>query len=157
MTVSVSYLSKNCTTCLFISKSFKELFFNAFVSKADAKVRLFFEPPKLFEVFLKRQVQNPIFVQYFITTAFLSRKRVQNYCFTAYPPNISNSFFILFCSCLRKSLILKRCRRADFEAFGLGRYSVLPYYLYARTYIQGISKNNLHFIHREDKLQIHNK
>mgnify|MGYP006373588633 CR=1 FL=1 len=54
LTVSVSYLSKNCTTCLFISKSFKELFFMAFFSKADAKVRLIFEPPKLFEVFFKK-------------------------------------------------------------------------------------------------------
>ena len=64
MTVSVSYLSKNCTTCLFISKSFKELFFITFFRKADAKVRLFFELPKLFEVFLKiiffnRQGPNP--------------------------------------------------------------------------------------------------
>jgi hypothetical protein len=33
---------------LFISKSFKELFFIAIFSKADAKVRTFFELPKLF-------------------------------------------------------------------------------------------------------------
>ena len=44
-----------------------------------------------------------------------------------------------------------------FKAFGLGRWSVLPYFLYARTYIQEISKNNLHFIHPKDKLQLHNK
>ena len=65
MTVSVSYLSKNCTTCLFISKSFKELFFMAFFSKADAKVRTIFELPKLFrsffsKSFLKRQDQIPV-------------------------------------------------------------------------------------------------
>ena len=49
------YLSfdKSCTTCLLISKSFKELFFTAFFRKADAKVRLIFEPPKLFEVFFE--------------------------------------------------------------------------------------------------------
>ena len=54
MTVSVSYLSKNCTTCLFISKSFKELFFMAFFSKADAKVRTIFELPKLFRSFFSK-------------------------------------------------------------------------------------------------------
>ena len=132
MTVSVSYLSKNCTTCLFISKSFKELFFMAFFSKADAKVRLIFELPKLFEVFFQKsffwsgKVQNLIFVQYFNSSAFLSRKRVQNYCFTAYTPNISNSFFILFCSFPAKSLILKICRRADFQGIDSGQQSILP-------------------------------
>ena len=122
MTVSVSYLSKNCTTCLFISKSFKELFFMAFFSKADAKVRLIFELPKLFEVFFSKksffwkwQVQDPIPFQHFNCTAFLSRKRVQKYCFTAYPPNLHNTFFALFCILPPKSLILKRCRRAYFE------------------------------------------
>ena len=55
MTVSVAYfISKSCTTCLFISKSFKELFFKAFFSKADAKVRLIFELPKLFRSFFKK-------------------------------------------------------------------------------------------------------
>ena len=121
MTVSVSYLSKNCTTCLFISKSFKELFFMAFFSKADAKVRLIFELPKLFRSFFSKsffwsgRLKFPNFVQYFNSSAFLSRKRLQKYCFTAYTPNIHNTFFILFCSCSPKSLILKRCRTAYFE------------------------------------------
>ena len=55
LTVSViCHISdKSCTTCLLISKSFKELFFMAFFWKADAKVRLIFELPKLFQVFLK--------------------------------------------------------------------------------------------------------
>ena len=133
MTVSVSYLSKNCTTCLFISKSFKELFFNGFLSESGRKGKAYFWTTKTFwSFFLKKvffwsgKVQNLIFVQYFNSSAFLSRKRVQNYCFTTYPPNISNSFFILFCSCLRKSLILKRCRRAVFKAFSLSLWSVLP-------------------------------
>ena len=133
MTVSVSYLSKNCTTCLFISKSFKELFFKHFLFESGCKGKAYFWTTKTFWSFFSKKVffwsgkvQNLIFVQYFNSSAFLSRKRVQNYCFTAYPPNISNSFFILFCSCLRKPLILKRCRRAVFKAFGLGLWSVLP-------------------------------
>ena len=105
---------------MFISKSFKELFFMAFFSKVDAKVRLIFELPKLFRVFfkkffLKRKLMSLIFVQYFKSSAFLSRKRVQKYCFTAYPPNHPNTFLQIFCSCSRKSLILKRCRTADFK------------------------------------------
>ena len=67
MTVSVAYfISKSCTTCLFISKSFKELFFMAFFSKADAKVRTIFELPKLFRSFFSKsffwkwQVQIPV-------------------------------------------------------------------------------------------------
>ena len=35
--------------------------------------------------------------------------------------NISNSFFILFCNYLRKSLILKRCRTADFRGIVIGK------------------------------------
>ena len=121
MTVSVSYLSKNCTTCLFISKSFKELFFMAFFSESGCKGKAFFWTTKTFWSFFENyffligKVQNPIFVQYFNSSAFLSRKRVQKYCFTAYAPNIHNTFFILFCSCSPKSLILKRCRTAYFE------------------------------------------
>ena len=75
MTVSVSYLSKNCTTCLFISKSFKELFFMAFFSKADAKVRTFSELPKLFrrnfqKSFFQPEVHIQSLLQYFNFTAF---------------------------------------------------------------------------------------
>ena len=131
MTVSVSYLCKNCTTCLFISKSFKELFFKYFLFESGCKGKAYFWTTKTFWSFFSKKffwsgkVQNLIFVQYFNSSAFLSRKRVQNYCFTAYPPNINNSFFILFCSFPAKSLILKICRRADFQAFGLGRCSTL--------------------------------
>ena len=65
--------------------------------------------------FWSGKVQNLIFVQYFNSSAFLSRKRVQKYCFTAYPPNIRNTFLQIFCSCSRKPLILKRCRTVDFK------------------------------------------
>ena len=41
---------------MFISKSFKELFFVAFFAKADAKVRLIFELPKLFEEIFQKKV-----------------------------------------------------------------------------------------------------
>ena len=41
---------------MFISKSFKELFFVAFLAKADAKVRLIFELPKLFRNFFSKKV-----------------------------------------------------------------------------------------------------
>ena len=44
---------------MFISKPFKELFFMAFFSKADAKVRTFFEPPKLF----RRNFQKKFLVE----------------------------------------------------------------------------------------------
>jgi len=51
---------------LFISKSFKELFsLTAFFRKADAKVKLIFEPTKLFqeknEEFLKLQPKRLIY------------------------------------------------------------------------------------------------
>ena len=112
MTVSVSYLSKNCTTCLFISKSFKELFFMAFFRKADAKVRQFFEPPKLFEEKFSESFHWPVVhnlfpFQHFNLTAFLSRKRMQNYCFTTYPPNVNAYFFATFCNLIANSLICR--------------------------------------------------
>ena len=57
---------------MFISKSFKELFsLTAFFRKADAKVRLIFELPKLFRRNFKKKffdcrlVQNPLFVSAF--------------------------------------------------------------------------------------------
>ena len=55
---------------MFISKSFKELFIIAFVSKADAKVRSFFEPPKLFRSF---------FQKVFLKWKFLSLSLLQNF------------------------------------------------------------------------------
>ena len=42
LTVSVSYLSKNCTTCLFISKSFKELFFKHLLFESGCKGKAYF-------------------------------------------------------------------------------------------------------------------
>ena len=71
-------------------------------SKADAKVRTFFWTTKTFQkkfskkVFFKRWFKTLTSFQYFNSSAFLSRKRVQNYCFTAYPPNIRNTFLLTF-------------------------------------------------------------
>ena len=119
LTVSVSYLCKNCTTCLFISKSFKELFFKCFLFESGCKGKAYFWTTKTFWSFFSKKffwsgrIKILNFVQYFNSSAFLSRNRVQNYCFTTYPPNILNTFLQIFCSCSRKPLILKRCRRAQ--------------------------------------------
>ena len=87
-----------------------------FFWKADAKVRTIFELPKLF----RRNFQKKVFqwrfktltsFQYFNSSAFLSRKRVQKYCFITYPPNIRNTFLQTFCIRSHNSLILKRCRK----------------------------------------------
>ena len=115
-------------------------------SKADAKVRTIFEPPKLFRSFFSKSFfeaagsNSCSFVQYFNSSAFLSRKRVQKYCFTAYTPNHPDTFFILFCFYMPKSLILKRCRRACFITSGFSWWSVIPYYLYTRAHTRDLSK-----------------
>ena len=57
MTVSVSYLCKNCTTCLFISKSFKELFFKHFLFESGCKGKAYFWTTKTFwSFFFKKKV-----------------------------------------------------------------------------------------------------
>ena len=56
MTVSVSYLSKNCTTCLFISKSFKELFFKHFLFESGCKGKAYFWTTKTFQKFFFKKV-----------------------------------------------------------------------------------------------------
>ena len=56
MTVSVSYLSKNCTTCLFISKSFKELFFKYFRFGSGCKGKAYFWTTKTFWSFFWKKV-----------------------------------------------------------------------------------------------------
>ena len=145
MTVSVSLLislsvcKQSCTTCLFISKSFKELFFVAFFAKADAKVRLIFELPKLFEVFFKKSFfwsGSPFFrpfVQYFNSSAFLSRKRMQNYCFTTYQPNSPTTFLALSATFFAKSLIFKRAVEHKNIAVSQHRETAIPYYLRTRA------------------------
>ena len=127
MTVSVSYLSKNCTTCLFISKSFKELFFKYFLFESGCKGKAYFWTTKTFWSFFSKKFfwsgrikfLFPCSVFQLICVS-LSRKRVQNYCFTTYTPNHPDTFFMLFCIIPPKSLILKRCRKADFQ---------VPFYL----------------------------
>ena len=70
--------------------------------------------------------------QYFNSSAFLSRKRVQNYCFTAYAPNIRNTFLLKICILLLNSLILKRCRKTYFitsiKHKHLSLYLIIIYY-----------------------------
>ena len=165
MTVSVAYfISKSCTTCLFISKSFKELFFMAFFSKADAKVRLIFELPKLFlkffqkKFFLKAAGSNPLTLFSISTHLRFSLESGCKSTALRHILQIIQTLFSYFFAVESLShWFSKDAVQQIFRAFGLGQWSVLPYYLYARTYIQGISRNNLHFIHWEDKLQIHNK
>ena len=84
--------------------------------------------------FLKWQAQYLIPLQHFNCTAFLSRKRMQKYCFTTYTPNIRNNFFRIKCGFFRKSLILKRCRKADFRRLYGEGLQATPQYLYARVY-----------------------
>ena len=93
----------------------------AFFRKADAKVRQIFEPPKLFEVFFEKflfqcwRFVSSSMLQYFITTAFLSRKRMQNYCFTTYLPNVNAYFFANFCKLFANSLICRYVLRQGFS------------------------------------------
>ena len=86
--------------------------------------------------------------QHFNLSAFLSRKRVQNYCFTAYVPNIPASFFQRKCDFSPKLLILKRCRAAYFLCTSF--CASLPYLniYHARVYKE-IRRNCLHSCHRK--------
>ena len=117
----------------------------AFFRKADAKVRTIFELPKLFgrnfqKKFFRRRLKTLSLFQHFNSSAFLSRKRVQNYCFTAYTPNIRNTFLRKICIRLHKLLIIIKQKRIPFlKAFGQKRIA-LPYYLYARVYREVISQ-----------------
>ena len=61
-------------------------------------------------------------LQYFITTAFLSRKRMQNYCFTTYLPNVCILFFQTFCKLFANSLICRCVLRQGFSAAFQGRF-----------------------------------
>ena len=110
----------------------------AFFGKADAKVRTIFELPKLFRRNFQKKFFERWFVtltsfQYFNSSAFLSRKRVQKYCFTAYVPNFLASFFRLKCTIFPKSLILKRCRTAGFHCAFLYIQTPIPF-IYTRAY-----------------------
>ena len=105
--------------CLYLNLS-KNSSLTAFFRKADAKVRLIFEPPKLFQVFFENFFSTgegsnliPCF-QHFNLIAFPSRKRMQNYCFTTYPPNIHANFFHLLRNFYANSLICRCVLRHDF-------------------------------------------
>ena len=105
--------------CLYLNLS-KNSSLTAFFRKADAKVRLFFEPPKLFQVFFENFFSNggdsnliPCF-QHFNFIAFPSRKRMQNYCFTTYPPNLHANFFTTLRNFSANSLICRCVLRQGF-------------------------------------------
>ena len=138
-----SYLSKLFVllACLYLNLS-KNSSLKAFFRKADAKVRTIFELPKLFRRFFQKVFFDRLFItlslfQHFNLSAFLSRKRVQNYCFTAYVPNIPASFFQGKCDFSPKLLILKRCRTTCFFKHILPFKYPLPYFL-TRARIQEI-------------------
>ena len=52
----LTYLSKSCTTCLFISKSFKELFFKHFLFESGCKGKDYFWTTKTFSKFFFQKV-----------------------------------------------------------------------------------------------------
>ena len=54
-----------------------------------------------------RRFVSSSMLQYFITTAFLSQKRMQNYCFTTYLPNVTPKLFQTFCKVFANSLICR--------------------------------------------------
>ena len=105
----------------------------AFVSKADAKVRSFFEPPKLFrsffqKVFLKRKFISPTLFSEFQSVPHLSRLRVQRQSFFTLPPNTHNTFLQENYHFLRKLLIHKDVVQHTFLADILHYQAALPYY-----------------------------
>ena len=99
LTVSVSYLSKTCTTCLFISKSFKELFFMAFFPKADAKVRTFSELPKLFRSFFQKVFFDRSFILNSVSHHFNAHPRfsLESGCKSTALEHIRQTSGTLFC------------------------------------------------------------
>ena len=95
-----------------------------------------------FEVFFQKVFFDRLFItlspfQHFNLSAFLSRKRVQNYCFTAYAPNIPASFFQRKCDFSPKLLILKRCRAAYFYAL-LSAQILLTLIFITRAYTRNL-------------------
>ncbi|MBR5205174.1 MAG: hypothetical protein IKW32_08225, partial [Bacteroidaceae bacterium] len=92
---------------------FQRTLLYSFLFESGCKGKGYFELPKLFEVFFEkfffksvRFKACPLF-QYFNSSAFLSRKRVQNYCFITYTPNVYAIFLVLFGHFVLKWLIIK--------------------------------------------------
>ena len=115
----------------------------AFFSKADAKVRTFFEPPKLFG----RNFQKSFFQWRFVTLIFVSvfqlicvslSKAGAKVLLYGICTKLSCLFFRLKCTIFPKSLILKRCRTAGFHCAFLYIQTPIPYYLYARVHKQTV-------------------
>ena len=61
------------------------------------------------------------------------RKRMQNYCFTTYLPNTSNTFFIRKCNFFAKSLIQRYVFQHKNIAVFLHWITAIPYYLRTRA------------------------
>ena len=78
-------------------------------------------------------VQSLNFVQYFNSSAFLSRKRMQNYCFTTYLPNTSSTFFSNSCNFFAKSLIQRCVFQHKNIAVSQNSITAIPYYLRTRA------------------------
>ena len=78
---------------------------------------------------------------------FLSRKRVQNYCFITYKPNFIALFFHPFLELSRKKLILKRITGYG-KKWRTGRKnSDIPYFV-TRARIKRKSERNCHICNR---------
>ena len=140
MTVSVICRLTNpvLLACLYLNLSKNSSSWLSF-TEADAKVRQIFEPPKLFEENFSKSfhwlvVHNLFPFQYFNLTAFLSRKRMQNYCFTTYLPNIIAYFFATFCNLIANSLICRCVIQQGFSATLQGRF-ILHLNIITRTRI----------------------
>ena len=133
MTVSVSYLCKNCTTCLFISKSFKELFFKCFLFESGCKGKAYFWTAKTFWSFFSKKSffwsGSPFSVPLFSISTHL-RFSLESGCkITALRHILQTSatlfsyFFAIICL---SHWFSKDAVEQIFKTFGLGRCSVLP-------------------------------
>ena len=116
----MSFSDKSCTTCLLISKSFKELFFTAFFRKADAKVRQISEPPKLFEEKFSESFHHTVFITFSLRqyVNFIPFSRESGCKITAlqhirqiFAPSFLHFFYAFYV----KSLICKEVVRLVFE------------------------------------------
>ena len=101
-----------------------------------------------FEVFFEKVFKwklNP-HLRFSISTvsAFLSRKRMQNYCFTTYLPNTFCSFFIRKWNFSLKSLIPRCVFQHKNIAVFPHRETAIPYYL--RTRALATSKQEQSFL-----------
>ena len=141
MTVSVSYLSKNCTTCLFISKSFKELFFKHFRFESGCKGKVYFWTTKTFRSFFFKKSffwsGSPFSVPLFSISTHLHFSLESGCKITALRHILQTSatlFSYFFAFIWLNHWLSKNSTEHIFKSLALARQSALPYYLYTRTY-----------------------